>query len=1350
MSERVNNSALQTACHHVSLGSGHFPSPLFLRSDFISYRLNDCLRVTPLPFMQRTVFQPRTDWQSDSASVVLEALHDSQTTQAEENPKAAKALKFRRSSGAVEVDASAADLFATVTNPFARQIRIIQCNACRRPLLITRLFQHLSHCPVTSMSTLPTPQPPSLNDDPMLDLVAAAYISPPSSPHRKRPRASSTFPPSVSVGVPEGFLTTSRESFSYPREEDDWQTAFKLAFPVDKPISKYHRRRVYLPAPQNQSSQRKRTLAVERRSLDAAAEATLYSIPARSPTHQHQAYARDPLRNAAMACASTLPWTKLIQAALHVPIPRNPNPRQMLKSNVQSTDAPSFAQKGSVAPSTPTSAPIGRPTSSPVDPTNMHAFPTITTTPSLAGALLYLRGQGLRPLANTPLSSIDAPQLPIARPGDFFHGQPSVEPLGTYHTDPRSVTTKDVVLPTVVIPQPIPTSTNQQPSLPRSIPSDPRTKKISHGPPLTSNQSSISNVVPKTEATEDLQNPSNTNIQQSVTNFTANGHGDDAQVISRDNALPGARVVQAQHPMKDTNSFQHQSQKAIAGTQSSDAPSVDGAPPQSLMPNLPPPSPSPSLTKRPRSSKQRSQSAGPKGLSIGKGASTAERKSGGKSSSSVSSVHGKASGTGNVSKSSQSPASSFLQHSQGEPFSGVPLEASSASSPAFGPHPQQVLQTHNQQFSQVQRPTHPLPYAHPTPLQSQSQSLTQHQQSESLKHHGLELNRSQQTQSTSKSPQQVIASNQTQNPNAQFSQPRHIPRPNHPQQIHQAQSKQLQQLPLAQQIQRQSHIQHHLHGQLPHHLRQQNTFSSPNNVINSTGSKGLLPMPVANSLGDSGGKLPRQTGVMRPNGGENVVSGMRPPSNAVSRASHSPSQASARSGDRPSYNIAPGAAKTYDAILRTAGLSPHSLGANQAGSVQMGRIDDNNLPLDFLSHNHVQAPIMSSGTSREDMVSELRRVMNAGAQAPSYGRENGLTGMPQRGVNVLSSGQQANGNLGAGRGLQDGSFGNSIGPDISAIHGREGGKSSNMQRHLGQAEIHGADLAKDRVSANPLPSNMMEFRKSLEANFLHSGSLPQGAYNLGLTGSVPVTRQVPPGLNSNVQGQPNINLMGGTNGSHGGGSGIGASGALGNNAGVHMLQGHNVESFQNVPVMNGGRGISSSSPSNQILNLFQTPDFRTNVGRNLIGGDFSSDPLGIGTSLMNMGSGGTGGADMSENPLGSSGSAGVSGTGVTAKHGTGGVTADVLLEQMLSGRSGMTGSSIGAGTGLGFNANFALFNGAQSNAHTGGVDSRLKDSSNYAMGQALQGLQARLGTNSFEETDGQQLSFDFDESDFGP
>lgn len=671
------------ACQEVSAAPTSSPTPLFNSTDFTPLSCLKRNRPLPVSPQERTVFKCGDDWISDSANTVLGMVHASVCPPADNENKneSTSPLSLRRSSASVEVDSSAADLFTPLIQPFSRQIRLLQCTSCRRPLLPTRLFQHMSHCPAKNDGM--SAELMSLRDDPSLDLIAASYISPISSPAvRKRPRASF-----VSKNVSKSRPTQSDGSdmlrspndhlFAPPKEEDDWRFSLTPLAPPFKPVSKYRRRRVFLPPPQ-EPPQRKRVSSVEKRALNAAALTSIHSIPTRSSSHQQKVVnSKDPLRNIVSKNASNFPWIKLIQIALPLCAPRNPSRRKMTKDVRLRNSASILQSNPSSPPTTPKlSSPAG-------DAADIESLATNSTTPSLVGALLYLRGQGLPQLAHTPLASLDPPQHSLSRSGPFYHGQTYIAPVGTYWTDVRPPNDSKFSFPTIETVTT--TSTVAQPSVshpPRPVPVDPRTKKFVHpvNQTIPPNPVSSSSQPPRPVVKNDVPAVANQGIRQTTTALLNGSVNANAQ--SSINAPVDVRMM----PQASLNPALNPGPQIAANVIKGAPPSLDtdGTMSQhssyAVSPSLPPLSPS---IKRQRPGKSRMPVASAAALSSGlavtnKPGLPASRKSSGLRTSS---------GVKSTQHRLQSPVTSnMVQTPPAEPANGMLLTPTDAIPSAFTPN----------------------------------------------------------------------------------------------------------------------------------------------------------------------------------------------------------------------------------------------------------------------------------------------------------------------------------------------------------------------------------------------------------------------------------------------------------------------------------------------------------------------------------------------------------------------------------------------------------------------------------------------------------------------------------------
>lgn len=497
--------------------------------------------------------------------------------------------------------------------------------------------------------------------------------------------------------------------------------------------------------------------------------------------------------------------------------------------------------------------------------------------------------------------------------------------------------------------------------------------------------------------------------------------------------------------------------------------------------------------------------------------------------------------------------------------------------------------------------------------------------------------------------------------------------------------------------------------------------------------------------------------------GERASPAMRVSGKGISRSSQSPSQGSILSGDRSSFGVGSGSAIPYEAILRSTGLTPSSMNAQRQGPVQMNRVDNNDLPLDFLGQSRVQSALpIKKGATREDLVSELRRVMsNAGGKTPSYTNENGIKRISQPNLHSVSPGTQTNENalLGSDRGPPGGGQpGAALGQFGSSVNRNDdiGRKTYNVPAHLRHGEgARGTGMSKEKSVTSALPPNLTDLRKSLEGGFMGHGQFSKGFYNSGISEPFPNTGQVGAGFNPNMQGQANLEFLGMGTGGHPNPSMSRGPPASANNAGINILQGvQNLDPMQGVHMLIGGGGISNTANNDAMMNLFSTPAFTTDLGTNTLNGPITSNihsngmPQGSRVNLSNVGvsSGGMGVGNVPRTGTGS----GAPGTG-TGLQGQGTVSADVLLEQMLSGRSTLgAGGPFPTAAGLGLTAGLSVLGGNQPTGQLNGPmgTGGFLDQS-HGPGRALQALQARLGGSGFEG-DNRALTFDFDESDFGP
>lgn len=372
--------------------------------------------------------------------------------------------------------------------------------------------------------------------------------------------------------------------------------------------------------------------------------------------------------------------------------------------------------------------------------------------------------------------------------------------------------------------------------------------------------------------------------------------------------------------------------------------------------------------------------------------------------------------------------------------------------------------------------------------------------------------------------------------------------------------------------------------------------------------------------------------------------------------------------------------------------------------------------------------------------------------------------MSQPNMHPVSRSTQTNENplLGSDRGPSGGGqAGAALGQfGTNLNHGDDvGRKSFNVPAHLRQGEgSRGAGIPNEKSVTNALPPNLVDFRKSLEGNFMGHGQLSKGFYNSGMSEPFLNTAQVGSGFNPGMQGQANLGFLGMGAGGHTNLPMSRGPPSSASNAGVNILQGvQNMDPMQGLHMMNGGVGISNAANNNTMMNLFSTPGFTTDAGTNPLSGPIANNIHSNGLAQgprANMGSAGVGSGGMGggNGPRLGTGS-GTPGTG-TGLQGQGTVAADVLLEQMLAGRSalGSGGGSFQGADGLALTAGLSVLGGNQPpgslNVGPMGTSGFLDQS--HGPGRALQALQARLGGSGFDEPDSRALTIDFDESDFGP
>lgn len=388
---------------------------------------------------------------------MLDALHTSYKAQTKAHEGS---LRFARCAGAVAVDPALADLFdgpVTKGTGEPEGERLVQCKKCERPVLFTRFVAHQDSCcenkeeksgDVKMEDAVEGKDAP----DEELTLICAPYgdakpredvRSPRTTRAKGRVPAKRSRVRAAAEEVDEvaGRSLESR-SFSFPREEDDWEKALHPLAPEYKPRgAAARRRRVTLPAPTETPAARKRSLHTERKASSAAQAAGVFPMPRAGKEVQHE----DPLRVTAARFGSAAPWAKLMQIAMPVAVPRTPKKRNTASSQGSGlTTAPGLQVTG-IPPGASTAKP------KPLDAAEKQAANVASSAPTLVGSLMYLRAQGMKELSNTALHYMDAPQIPTGKTGAVFHGQTYVAELGSFEMDPRAPTT--IKMPLTTAPQ---------------------------------------------------------------------------------------------------------------------------------------------------------------------------------------------------------------------------------------------------------------------------------------------------------------------------------------------------------------------------------------------------------------------------------------------------------------------------------------------------------------------------------------------------------------------------------------------------------------------------------------------------------------------------------------------------------------------------------------------------------------------------------------------------------------------------------------------------------------------------------------------------------------------------------
>lgn len=395
--------------------------------------------------VQRTVFQIGSEWTSASTDAVLDAFHLSLPAEVLQNSPQEQSLTFSRASGSVEVDAELADFFAESIDKTATQkdtrLPILQCNSCNRPILFTRALSHIVSCQgsnhgAASLRDRVQPDTNALSEDEQRDLIYAPYISIKQEPTKGRESNSS-----VRTSTARLTSTSHREKesvraslklrkASFPREEDDWETVLSpIAEPYIPRCSTSRRRRVLLPPPTD--SQRKRH-NIEKKAISAASNAGLY--PSSSPRQSNGNISKppDPLRETARKMAAHAPWAKLMQIAL--PLRPNQTPTKRKFPLAVSTIALDTDESSSQAANTNGNIKTAKASD------NIDRYPVGSQqhqSPSLIGALLWLRGHATRELSGTVMQHMDIPPSLHGRVSALFHGQTISTRIAPFETDPR-------------------------------------------------------------------------------------------------------------------------------------------------------------------------------------------------------------------------------------------------------------------------------------------------------------------------------------------------------------------------------------------------------------------------------------------------------------------------------------------------------------------------------------------------------------------------------------------------------------------------------------------------------------------------------------------------------------------------------------------------------------------------------------------------------------------------------------------------------------------------------------------------------------------------------------------------
>lgn len=426
-------------------------------SDFLCLKLPD--QPPPIPPVQRTVFQHSTDWASPSSEAVLDALSSTylnQPSNTKQNPQLLNNLQITDSPA---LDSHHADIFdtgvfttafETKSNPFSKRIntsRIVKCNHCDRPLLITRVLEHYKMCPnrpIEEKGNQDNVQLPNqftmLNDD--ISLIETPYGRDKQSYTKPKNEANLSKiekTNSAEATVEDGYISeksdhsTETNFFDY-REEDDWETELVPLWSEKKrSYATAKRHRLFCPPPVETTAQRKRNNSIEKKAAAAALSAGFFpNALNKSSSASAQASAKnDPLYRAAEKMGSNVPWSKLMQMSMPIFNPRNNKRKaQAMGDTIEIVNNRPRVKLGQP----PTLATAKR--SRYGEGSDKTGQASDNVMPTLAGALCWLRGEGVKELATSTLHLMESPPVPLPRSNAIFRGQTHFTHIGAFSTDP--------------------------------------------------------------------------------------------------------------------------------------------------------------------------------------------------------------------------------------------------------------------------------------------------------------------------------------------------------------------------------------------------------------------------------------------------------------------------------------------------------------------------------------------------------------------------------------------------------------------------------------------------------------------------------------------------------------------------------------------------------------------------------------------------------------------------------------------------------------------------------------------------------------------------------------------------